>query len=303
MAKPYEVLLFYKYCQISEPEAYAAAHRELCQNLGLRGRILIAKEGINATVSGLKKHTERYREILDSDELTSGIEWKIDAEDDHVFPKLSVKVREEVVTLGLGEEDFSPEETTGIYLSPTEWKEMMQREDVVMLDARNDYEWELGRFEGAILPKVASFRDLPTWVREHRAELEGKKILSYCTGGIRCEKFSGFLVKEGFQDVYQLQGGIVTYGKDATAKGAGFEGECYVFDERVTVPVNQTEKATIISLCRHCGVPSKRYVNCAWKPCNEQIFLCENCETQSGRFCDKICHEAKLMSQAALIEN
>lgn len=303
MAEPYEVLLFYKYCQIPDPEAYASAHRDLCCQLDLRGRILIAAEGINATVSGLQSNTERYRELMDADEMTRGIEWKIDLETSHVFPKLSVKVRDEVVTLDLGANDFSPEDTTGTYLNPVEWREMMTRDDVVMLDARNDYEWELGRFEGAILPGVASFRDLPAWVRAHRAELEGKKILSYCTGGIRCEKFSGFLLKEGFSEVYQLHGGIVTYGKDPEAKGAGFEGECYVFDERVTVPVNRTENATIISLCKRCGANTNRYLNCLWKPCNEQIFVCEECEKTKGCYCDKVCKEASVMSRAALVEN
>lgn len=302
MSAPYEVLLYYKYVHLDDPEQYAEEHRQLCRELELKGRILIAKEGLNGTVSGTVENCRKYREILDADPLTKEIAWKIDLEEGHVFPKLSIKVRDEVVSLELGAEDFNPVDLTATHLKPAEWREAMQEENVVLLDARNDYEWEIGRFEGAILPEVPSFRDLPKWIRDHRDELEGKKILTYCTGGIRCEKFSGFLLQEGFKDVYQLEGGIVTYGKDEEVKGAGYEGECYVFDERLSVPVNRTEGATVVSDCRHCGVPSIRYRNCAWMPCNAQFLLCEDCENAMGRYCAKVCKEVDLMSRAAMME-
>ena len=292
MNTSHEVLLYYKYCRIDDPDHYAQNHRDLCKRLNLTGRILIANEGINGTVSGEIRDTEQYRRVLEADPLTAGIAWKVDPENGHVFPKLSVKVREEVVTLGLGDEDFSPEELTATHLKPKEWRDAMREENVVMIDARNDYEWEVGRFEGAILPEVTSFKDLPKWVHDHREELEGKKILTYCTGGIRCEKFSGFLLKEGFKDVYQLEGGIVTYGKDERVKGEGYEGQCYVFDERLTVPVNQTKGAKVVSKCRHCGKPSIRYRNCSWNPCNAQFLCCEGCELSFGRYCEPVCKEA-----------
>ncbi len=300
MSAPYEVLLYYKYVRLDDPVSYARAHQELCSRLGLKGRILIAHEGINGTLSGRSENCREYREALAQDPLTEGIAWKIDEEAGHVFPKLSIKVREEVVSLDLGEEDFHPSEKTATHLKPAEWREAMAEDNVVILDARNDYEWEIGRFEGAILPDVPSFRDLPKWVRDHRKDLEGKKILTYCTGGIRCEKFSGFLLNEGFSEVYQLDGGIVTYGKDDTVKGEGYEGECYVFDERLSVPVNRTEGAKIISSCRHCGEPSIRYRNCGWMPCNAQFLLCEACENTLGRYCAKVCKEVDLMSHAAV---
>ena len=301
MKPAYEVLLYYKYAHLDDPEGYASAHRRLCEELGLRGRILIAKEGLNGTVSGTRENCARYRELLDADPVTSGIAWKIDVEEGHVFPKLSIKVRDEVVTLELGEGDFNPVDLTATHLKPSEWREAMKEENVVLLDARNDYEWEIGRFEGAILPDVPSFRDLPKWVRDHREELQGKKILTYCTGGIRCEKFSGFLLKEGFQDVFQLDGGIVTYGKDEEVKGEGYEGECYVFDERLSVPVNRTEGAKVVSRCGYCGVASIRYRNCAWMPCNAQFLVCEDCEKSMGRYCECRCKEVDLMSRAAVI--
>ena len=300
MSAPYEVLLYYKYAHLADPEEYAAEHRVLCRDLELRGRILIAREGINGTVSGTAENCAKYRAVMDADERTAGIAWKIDAEEEHVFPKLSIKVREEVVTLELGDEDFNPVDLTATHLKPAEWREAMKEDNVVILDARNDYEWEIGRFEGAILPEVPSFKDLPKWVRDHRKELEGKKILTYCTGGIRCEKFSGFLLNEGFEDVYQLDGGIVTYGKDEEVRGEGYEGECYVFDQRLSVPVNRTEGAKVVSRCRHCAEPSIRYRNCCWMPCNLQILLCEDCENAMGRYCSGLCKEVHLMSHAAV---
>ncbi|MEN8783896.1 MAG: rhodanese-related sulfurtransferase [Akkermansiaceae bacterium] len=301
MNAPYEVLLYYKYAHLDDPETFAANHRRLCRDLELRGRILIAAEGLNGTVSGTRRNCAKYREVLDRDPLTAGIAWKIDEEEGHVFPKLSIKVRDEVVTLELGDEDFNPADLTATHLKPSEWREAMKEDNVVLLDARNDYEWEIGRFEGAILPEVPSFKDLPGWIRDHRSELEGKKILTYCTGGIRCEKFSGFLLNEGFNDVFQLDGGIVTYGKDDEVRGEGYEGECYVFDERLSVPVNRTSGARVVSKCCNCGVPSIRYRNCAWMPCNAQVLLCEECEESVGRYCTARCKEVDLMCRAAVV--
>lgn len=295
----HQILLYYLYTPLAEVEEYAREHEALCGRLGLRGRILVAREGINGTVSGTRAGTEEYMRVMRSDPRTAAMEFKIDPADDHAFPRLSVKVRDEVVTLGLGEEDFSPRDVTGEYLSPSEWRRMLDREDVVVLDARNDYEWELGRFEGAVLPPVESFRDLPGWVRAHRDELAGKKLLTYCTGGIRCEKFSGFLVREGFEQVFQLHGGIVTYGKDPDVQGAKFEGKCYVFDERIAVDVNRTGDARVVSRCRHCGAVCDRYVNCAWTRCNRQHFCCEDCERGTHRYCDRACEEAAVVSLAA----
>lgn len=302
MSAPFQVLLYYKYSPIPDPQAYAEAHRRLCADLDLKGRILVAKEGLNGTVSGTPENCSKYRAALDADPLTPGIHWKIDDSDVPVFPRLSVKVREEVVTLELGDEDFSPADLTATHLAPEEWREAMKEDNVVVIDARNDYEWKIGHFQGAMLPEVNSFKEMPEWVREHRDELEGKKILTYCTGGIRCEKFSGFLLNEGFEDVYQLDGGIVTYGKDEVTRGEGYEGECYVFDDRLSVPVNRTKGARLVSACRKCGQKSVRYRNCAWKPCNAQFLLCEDCEEAKGRYCEAVCEEAAVLSVAAPIE-
>ncbi len=296
---PFQILLYYLYRTVERPETYATEHRVLCRELDLRGRVLIAGEGLNGTVSGTREATNRYMRLLKSDERTHGIEFKIDPAEAHAFPRLSVKVREEVVTLSLGQEDFSPTDTTGKYLSPVEWRRMMDRDDVVVIDARNCYETEMGHFEGAVLPGVDNFRELPQWVRSHRSTLEGKKILTYCTGGIRCEKFSGYLLREGFENVFQLEGGIVGYGKDPEVQGEKFAGKCYVFDERIGVEVNHTANAQVVSCCVHCGCPCDRYLNCEWSRCNAQFFCCEACHSEGLRYCSEVCSEAVLVSLAA----
>lgn len=288
---PYQILLFYRYCEIVDPVAWRDAHRELCAELGMRGRVIVAKEGINGTASGTPEACEAYMNALKADPVTADTWFKVDPVEEHQFPKMSVKARDEIVSLHLGDDDLSPLETTGNYLDPVEWHEALQDPDVVIIDARNDYEWELGRFENAVLPPVESFRELPEWIRDNREKFEGKKILTYCTGGIRCEKFSGFLVKEGFEDVNQLHGGIWAYANDETVKGDKFEGSCYVFDKRISVPVNQTGSAKTISVCKVTGEPSERYVNCLNKRCNRKFFLSEQGEKQFGRFCCAPCKE------------
>jgi UPF0176 protein len=298
---PYQVLLYYLYTDIENPEAFRDAHRALCEELELKGRIIVGKEGINGTVSGTVANCDKYREAMAADPVTATTEFKIDPEQGHVFPKLSVKARDEIVTLGLGEDDFSPNDCTGNYMEPAEWKDAIKDPNAVIIDARNDYEWDLGRFKNSIRPPVPAFRDLPQWIRDNREKFEGKKILTYCTGGIRCEKFSGFLVKEGFEDVSQLHGGIVKYGKDPVAKGEDFDGQCYVFDKRIGVPVNHVNPE-VVATCVNCGEPSERYVNCANKMCNAQHFCCEKCEEASLRCCCDECREVYTVKYAGVVK-
>lgn len=295
---PYHVLLYYLYVDIVDPEAYRDQQRALCEELGLLGRIIVAKEGINGTLSGTRENCDAYVAAMHADPLTAPMTFKIDEEQGHVFPKLSVKARDEIVTLGLGDEDLSPNETTGHHLTPAEWKEAMNDPDAVILDARNDYEFDLGHFKNAIRPDIVSFKELPAWIRDHRNELENKKILTYCTGGIRCEKFSGFLVQEGLENVNQLLGGIVEYGKDPEAQGENYDGECYVFDQRIGVPINHVNPS-VVSHCCHCGEKSARYINCAYPPCNAQHFCCESCEPTSKRFCSDECCQSAAKSTSA----
>src|SRR5690625_4078553 len=284
----YQVLLYYKYVQIEDPETYAAEHLQFCQTLDLKGRILVAHEGINGTVSGTIEQTDRYMEAMHADSRFADMTFKIDPSDKHTFKKMHVRHRNELVTLRL-EDDVNPLQTTGTYLKPKEFHKAMQDDDTIILDARNDYEYDVGHFRGAIRPDIQTFRDLPDWIKSNKDLLEGKRVLTYCTGGIRCEKFSGWLVKEGFEDVAQLHGGIVTYGKDPDVQGERWDGKCYVFDERLTVPINHKEKHTVVGVDYFDGQPCERYVNCANPECNRQMLCSEENEHKYLRGCSHKC--------------
>ncbi|TDL90139.1 rhodanese-related sulfurtransferase [Vibrio vulnificus] len=285
--KPYRVLLYYLYVPIENHEEFAAEHLAACKALELKGRILVASEGINGTVSGTIEQTDKYMDMMKSDPRFADIVFKIDEAEGHAFKKMHVRPRNELVTLRL-EDDINPNQTTGKYLSPKEFFEEMQDENTIVLDARNDYEFDLGHFRGAIKPEITNFRELPEWVRENKEMFEGKKILTYCTGGIRCEKFSGWLVEEGFEDVSQLHGGIATYGKDPEVQGELWDGQMYVFDERIAVPINQKEHV-IVGRDIYSGEPCERYVNCANPECNKKILCSEENEHKHMRSCTHEC--------------
>lgn len=275
------------YVPIENAEEFRDEQFALCEELELKGRILVASEGINGTVSGTVEQTDRYMEVMKQDPRFSEMVFKIDEADEHAFKKLRVRHRPELVTLRL-ENDINPLETTGNYLSPKEFFEAMQQEDTIVIDARNDYEFDLGHFRGAVRPDIRNFRELPEWIRENKEMFEDKKVLTYCTGGIRCEKFSGWLKEEGFEDVGQLHGGIVTYGKDPEVQGELWDGQCYVFDERISVPVNQKEHV-IVGKDHFDGQPCERYVNCANPACNRKILASEENEHKYLRSCSHEC--------------
>ncbi|MGM0803591.1 MAG: rhodanese-related sulfurtransferase [Bacillota bacterium] len=282
------VLLYYKYVPIDDPESYKDEHLKFCKDLGLLGRIIVAPEGINGTVSGTYEQTQIYMDYLKADPRFEDIVFKIDEVEEHAFKKMFVRHKKELVTWRF-EDDVDPNQLSGKRLSPKEFYEALQDEDVIVIDGRNDYEYEIGHFRGAIRPDVKASRDFPKWVRENISQFKDKKVLTYCTGGIRCEKFSGFLLQEGFQDVSQLEGGIVTYGKDDEVQGKLWDGKLYVFDERISVPVNRTEEDVVIATCYYCGKTEDRYVNCANPECNKQHVCCPECEVKHKRSCSKEC--------------
>lgn len=288
----YRVLLYYIYVRIEDHEAVAERHLAFCKKLGVKGRILIAKEGINGTLSGTPEQTDRYIEHMRQDSRFADIVYKVDESHEHVFKKLFVRAKNELVTFRLPY-DLDPNEITGKYLKPAEWKEMMQRDDVIIVDARTDYEYDIGHFKNAIRPDgVTSFREFPEWVRENLAQHKDKPVLAYCTGGIRCEKFTGFLLKEGFTDVYHLEGGIVTYGKDPETQGELWDGKCYVFDERIAIPVGEKSRGSA-GKCRSCSTPWDEIQNCANLSCRSQIVVCPECEAKTKRSCSEACYNAE----------
>ena len=200
---------------------------------------------------------------------------------------MHVRIKKELVNLSLIE-DINPKKLTGEYVEPKEFFKRMQDENTIVIDARNDYEHMVGHFRGAIKPNIRNFRDLPKWIKENEEILKGKHILTYCTGGIRCEKLSGFLKAEGHENVGQLKGGIVTYGKDEVAKGQLWDGQCYVFDNRLKVPINQVEHV-IVGKDHFDGTPCERQINCANPECNKQILTSEENEHKHLGGCTLAC--------------
>ncbi|EFM12413.1 Rhodanese domain protein [Paenibacillus curdlanolyticus YK9] len=286
----YQVLLYYQYVTIPEPELFAAEHLAYCKELGLKGRILIASEGINGTVSGTVEQTEQYMKHMHANPLFASMVFKIDEVEGHVFGKMFVRYKKELVTLRYDKE-LDPNTYTGKHLSPVEFHEYLQRDDVIVLDGRNDYEFDLGHFRGAIKPEVETFKEFPEWIRQNMSEYKDRPILTYCTGGIRCEKLTGVLMDEGFTNVFQLDGGIVTYGKDPEVQGRLFDGKCYVFDERISVPINRTDEQVVVGRCHHCDSPAETFINCVDDSCHKQHIVCDSCLEEHHGFCSSECEE------------
>ncbi len=283
MEKEYSILLYYCYAKIEDHEAYREQHHLFCIENNLRGRIIISPEGLNGTVSGLKEDCERYMTYVKSDERFADTEFKVEAHDRMAFAKLHVRVKPEIVHSSLNH--INPRERTGVYVEPEEFREILKNEseDTVILDVRSNYEHHVGKFKNALTLDIDNFRDFPEKVKE-LDHLKGKKVVTYCTGGIKCEKASAYLLEQGFENVYQLHGGIIKYGMEA--EGEDFEGKCYVFDNRITADVNSVNP-TIISKCHITGERTDRMVNCANPECNAHIPMSE----EAGWLMDGCCSE------------
>ncbi len=289
----YQILLFYKYTPIEDPQALANEQRALCQRLNLKCRSIIAKEGVNVTLEGKTENTEEYIRIMKADPRFTDIHFKKSPGTGNAFPKVSIKVRDEIVSLGLGENDFSPTQVTGKYLQTEELHDWFKsKKEFYIVDMRNDYEHAVGRFAGSILPKLGNFRDLPEVLPELES-LKNKTVLTVCTGGVRCEKASGFLVKNGFNDVYQLFGGIVTYMEKYPNED--FHGLLYVFDGRVTMGFNVTDSNhVVVGECKLCQAKTENYIDCKYIHCrgHRHILCCDNCEKTQGGYCSNACKKA-----------
>lgn len=281
----YQVLLYYKYVRIEDAEKVCAAQRSLCEKLNLTGRIIVAKEGINGTLEGSVSDTEKYIETMEATPLFNGISYKKSEGTGRAFPKLRVRVRSEIVTAGLP--NLNPTQTTGKYLSAAElfnWFE--QKREFYVVDMRNDYEYASGFFEGFIPSGFRNFWELKE-ILPRLAHLKNKTIVTVCTGGVRCEKASGFLVENGFSDVYQLKDGIQTFMEMYPNKY--FKGKLYVFDNRLTVGYNtESGEHEIVGKCFHCGISCDTYVNCEYNECHFHFICCDNCrDIETGFAFDK----------------
>lgn len=283
MEKEYSILLYYCYAQIDDHEAYREEHHLFCIENNLRGRIIISPEGLNGTVSGKKADTEAYMAYIHSDSRFADTEFKIEASSTQAFAKLHVRVKPEIVHSSL--RHINPRERTGTYVEPEEFRQLLKEsdEDTVFLDVRSNYEHKVGHFKNAMTLDIDNFREFPDKVRD-LDHLKNKKVVTYCTGGIKCEKASAYLLEQGFENVYQLHGGIIKYGIEEG--GEDFEGKCYVFDNRITADVNSVNPS-IVSKCHITGVPTDRMVNCANPQCNAHIAMSE----EAGWLMDGCCSE------------
>lgn len=274
----HQILLYYKYVELESPESVMTAQKELCEKLGLKGRVIIAPEGINGTLEGTVENTRKYMAQMDASDLFTGINWKVSEGNGHAFPKLSVKVRPEIVTTGIASKDFGPRiGVTGTYLSSDElYNWYKSGKEFYIIDMRNDFEYALGRFEKSLFPQgLYRFRDV-TQVLEKLQYLKNKTVVTVCTGGVRCETASGLLMKYGFTDVYQLQHGIVTFMEKYP--NTYFQGKLYVFDSREAIGFN-TDSADhkVIGTCVICQKKSENLVN--YQDNGRKAFgiICEDC--------------------------
>lgn len=281
--KDYLILLYYCYTKIEDPDAFRKEHQLFCIENNLLGRIIIAKEGINGTISGLKKDCEKYIAQMHVDSRFAKTEFKVEAYETHAFQKLNVRVKDEIVHSGL--KHIDPTEKTGTYLEPPEFKKMKDEDDVVVVDVRSNYENKIGKFKNAIAFDIDNFRDFPEKVKELE-QYKDKKVITYCTGGIKCEKASAYLLDKGFKNVYQLHGGIIKYGFEEG--GEDFDGKCYVFDNRVVADVNSVNPS-VISKCHICNTECDRMVNCANPECNKHVPICEKCAKVLEGACSEKC--------------
>ncbi len=206
---------------------------DFCRQHQVLGTLLLADEGINGTVAGSREGIDALIAYLRADPRMASLSWKESYHDEPPFLRMKVKLKREIVTMGVPGVD--PNRVVGTYVQPTEWNQIVDDPDVVVIDTRNDYEVDIGSFKGALDPRTVNFRDFPEWVRTHLDPSKHTKVAMFCTGGIRCEKASSFMIQEGFDEVYHLEGGVLKYLEEVPAEDSRWEGECFVFDSRVAV--------------------------------------------------------------------
>ncbi|RVC64293.1 MULTISPECIES: rhodanese-related sulfurtransferase [unclassified Mesorhizobium] len=244
------VAALYKFARLDGFEALRAPLAAFCCGRGIKGTLLLAHEGINGTVAGSEASIATLVDHLNSIEGLAGLEVKYSTAADMPFHRMKVRLKREIVTMGV--EDLDPATSAGTYVAPADWNALISDENTIVIDTRNAYEVSIGTFRGAVDPATASFREFPAWVERHRDQLEGRKVAMFCTGGIRCEKATAYVKSLGFEDVFHLKGGILKYLEQVPAEESLWQGECFVFDERVSVSHGLAEgEAELCRACRH----------------------------------------------------
>lgn len=287
----YWVLAFYYIGTICDPHQEVRMQKEMLETLDATCRLYVSPTGLNGQLCISAKDAQTYIDWLHAREQFKDVHVKTQGVDCHVFPRCTVKFKKELVALGVSV-DF---DKRGSYISPEDWKTALEEspEDTIVIDTRNEYEWKVGHFEGAELLKYETFKEFQKYAQDLKARLADnkstKKVLMYCTGGIRCELYSALLKEEGIENVYQLQGGIINYGQIAGTQH--WKGSLFVFDDRLTVPVSE-ESTEVVGKCHHCGEASENYYNCANMDCNSLFISCDSCLEKMEGCCKDECMHA-----------
>ena len=247
----FTVAALYKFTPFDDPTALRAPLLAACEAVGVRGTLLLAREGINGTIAGTRAGIDTALDHIRALPGCDDLDWKESTAADMPFGRMKVRLKREIVTMG--EPDVDPRAGTGHYVAPGDWNALISAPDVVVIDTRNDYEVAIGSFEGAIDPKTASFRDFPAWWQANRARFGNKRIAMFCTGGIRCEKSTNYLLSRGVSEVFHLKGGILRYLEEIPPEQSAWRGECFVFDGRVSV--GHGLRRGPHRLCRGCRRP------------------------------------------------
>ena len=282
-------LSFYCYHQLSDPQQFRDDLYRAWETLGVLGRVYLAKEGINAQISIPAAGEQAFLDHLNSIDFLRDIRLNFAIEEPaYAFYKLKIKLRPKIVADGLNDESFDVTKG-GQHLSAEAFNELTAREETILVDMRNHYETEVGHFEGAICPDVDTFRESLPIIEEMLEADKSKPVVMYCTGGIRCEKASAWFKHRGFQEVYQLEGGIIHYAHQVQEKGLPnkFRGKNFVFDDRLGERISEE----VIAHCHQCGEPFDSHTNCANVMCNLLFIQCESCATKYENCCSEACQE------------
>lgn len=245
------VATFYKFVALPDVDYLKPSILKVCRQQEIKGTILLATEGINGTISGSCESVAAVVEFLRSDTRLADLEVKQSTAQTHPMRRLKVKIKDEIVTIGLKKVD--PNRQVGTYVRPQDWNQLISDPEVLVIDTRNEYEVNIGTFKGALNPQTQSFRQFPQYAKTHLDPKKYKKVAMFCTGGIRCEKASSYLISQGFEQVYHLQGGILKYLEQTPQSDSLWQGECFVFDERVSVQHGLA--AGSYQICYGCGYP------------------------------------------------
>jgi UPF0176 protein len=282
------VLAYYHFTSIPDPHQEVMAHKEFFKDRNITSRIYLSEQGINGQMSGKREDAEAYMNWLHSNPLFEQMPFKIHTYHENVFPRQTVKYRKQLVALD-EEVDMTQ---TGQHVSPQEWKALLEKDNrPLLLDVRNEYEWQVGRFKGAECPPCETFREFKAYAENLKNEVDPAQtsVMMYCTGGIRCELYSSLLKKEGFNEVYQLDGGIINYGLKQGSDH--WLGKLFVFDDRLTVPISENP-TPVIGTCHHCQTPNETYYNCANMDCNHLYLCCQSCLQKFSGCCSTNCQNA-----------